>query len=99
MPGGTASQLVALEDDGVGPREGDEAVLFGQFRRSQGPDPDESGLGLGLYIVRSIVSRHAGRVRLVRTDEGMTRAVVELPLGGNEEECEGESDESPGGRR
>ncbi|WP_405235111.1 HAMP domain-containing sensor histidine kinase [Lentisalinibacter orientalis] len=89
---------VWVEDDGPGPREGDEAVLFGQFRRSHGPDPDESGLGLGLYIVRSIVARHAGRVRLVRTEEGMTRAVVELPLGGNEGECEGESDESPGGR-
>ena len=40
---------------------------------------NESGLGLGLFIVRSIVERHGGTVRLERTAQGSTRATVELP--------------------
>src|SRR5690606_6935691 len=68
-----------VEDEGPGPGEGDSRVLFERFHRSGGEDPDESGLGLGLYIVRSIVERHGGRVTLERTADARTRAQVELP--------------------
>ncbi|HEX7719096.1 MAG TPA: PAS domain-containing sensor histidine kinase, partial [Woeseiaceae bacterium] len=68
-----------VEDEGPGPRDPEDATLFEQFRRSGGEDPDESGLGLGLFIVRSIVERHGGRVTLFRTPESRTRAQVELP--------------------
>jgi signal transduction histidine kinase len=68
-----------IEDEGVGPADPDDATLFEQFRRSGGEDPQESGLGLGLFIVRSIVERHGGRVSLARTVEERTRALVELP--------------------
>ena len=39
----------------------------------------ESGLGLGLFIVRSVVERHGGSVSLTRTDTNRTRAEVVLP--------------------
>lgn len=68
-----------VEDEGPGPRDPEDAILFEQFRRSGGEDPEESGLGLGLFIVRSIVERHGGRVSLFRTPESRTRAQVELP--------------------
>ena len=69
-----------VEDAGVGPSNPDDAALFAQFRRAGGEkDPDESGLGLGLYIVRSIIERHGGSVRLLRTPEARTRAEVRLP--------------------
>jgi len=69
-----------VEDEGAGPVDGDHSGLFERFRRSGGEkDPDESGLGLGLHIVRSIVERHGGSVRLVRTPENRTRAEVRLP--------------------
>jgi signal transduction histidine kinase len=68
-----------IEDEGPGPADPDDKALFEQFRRSGGEDPQEGGLGLGLFIVRSIVERHGGRVSLVRTAEGRTRASVELP--------------------
>jgi two-component system OmpR family sensor kinase len=64
----------------VGPSNPDDATLFEQFRRSGGEkDPDEGGLGLGLFIVRSIVERHGGTVKLMRTPENRTRAEVRLP--------------------
>jgi len=70
-----------VEDQGPGPKTDDETVLFRQFIRSGGEDPEESGLGLGLYIVRSIVERHGGRVSLRRAPTTGTRAWVELPVG------------------
>ncbi|HLU07385.1 MAG TPA: ATP-binding protein [Woeseiaceae bacterium] len=68
-----------VEDEGPGPRDPEDATLFEQFRRSGGEDPEESGLGLGLFIVRSIVERHGGHVSLSRTPDSRTRAQVELP--------------------
>jgi signal transduction histidine kinase len=68
-----------VDDEGPGPRDPEDARLFEQFRRSGGEDPEESGLGLGLFIVRSIVERHGGQVSLSRTPESRTRAEVELP--------------------
>jgi len=68
-----------VEDEGPGPADPADGGLFERFHRSGGEDPDESGLGLGLYIVRSIVERHGGSVRLIRTPAGRTRVEVELP--------------------
>jgi signal transduction histidine kinase len=68
-----------VEDEGPGPVDPGDAGLFERFHRSGGEDPQESGLGLGLYIVRSIVERHGGTVRLRRTEQQRTRAEVELP--------------------
>jgi signal transduction histidine kinase len=69
-----------VEDEGVASPGIEDARLFDQFRRSTSEgDRDESGIGLGLFIVRSIVERHGGTVRLERTEQGRTRATVELP--------------------
>jgi signal transduction histidine kinase len=67
-----------VEDEGPGPAIAGDSTLFEQFRRGSDGDPEESGLGLGLFIVRSIVERHGGRVSLLRSGD-RTRAQVELP--------------------
>jgi signal transduction histidine kinase len=76
----TGGLALSVEDEGIASPGIEDARLFEEFRRSSGEgDRDESGIGLGLYIVRSIVERHGGTVRLERTEQGRTRATVELP--------------------
>jgi len=77
---GTGGLTFFVEDEGVASPGIEDARLFDEFHRASGDaDRDESGIGLGLYIVKSIVERHGGTVRLERTEQGRTRATVELP--------------------
>lgn len=69
---------ICVEDDGPGLPDGADERLFDRFVRASGEQPGESGLGLGLWLVRSIVERHGGRVVAMRLDPG-TRFVVTLP--------------------
>jgi signal transduction histidine kinase len=73
---------VWVEDEGPGPPPGDPLALFERFHRGDTAEPDAPGLGLGLWIVRSIVERHGGSVHMERTAEARTRFVVTLPADG-----------------
>ena len=84
--GETRGREVALwvEDEGPGlpPEAGDR--LFERFMRAAGEEPRESGMGLGLFIVKSIVERHGGRVEARdRGGAAGTRVCVILPAGGD----------------
>ncbi len=84
--GETRGAEVALwvEDEGPGlpPEAGDR--LFERFMRAAGEEPRESGMGLGLFIVKSIVERHGGRVEAQdRGGAAGTRMCVILPAGGD----------------
>jgi signal transduction histidine kinase/HAMP domain-containing protein len=72
-----------VEDEGPGlPQEAGDR-LFERFMRSPGQEPPESGVGLGLWIVKSIVERHGGRVEARdRSGAPGTRIWVFLPVGG-----------------
>jgi signal transduction histidine kinase len=82
--GRTEADAVALwvEDEGPGLPKGESpAALFGRFVRSPGEEPAESGLGLGLSIVKSIVERHGGHVAAGDGPGGIgTRIDLWLPL-------------------
>lgn len=69
-----------VEDPGPGLPSGNPDAIFGRFGRGASTEPDAPGLGLGLWIVRSIVERHAGSVRVERTADELTRFVVALPM-------------------
>jgi signal transduction histidine kinase len=71
-----------VEDEGPGLTEGDRSTVFQRFRRSGDVEPDAPGLGLGLWIVRSIAERHGGEAGMERTAQGRTRFFVVLPAGG-----------------
>jgi signal transduction histidine kinase len=68
-----------VEDEGPGVPAGDPAALFERFQRADGSEPDAPGLGLGLWIVRSIIERHSGHVGVERTPQARTRFWFTLP--------------------
>jgi signal transduction histidine kinase len=75
--------LLWVADQGPGLPEGPEdsgRSLFARFVRApeEGEEPEQTGMGLGLWIVQSIVERHGGTVE-ARRERGVTRMVVALP--------------------
>ncbi len=68
-----------VEDEGPGPAAADTEAIFARFRRGAEEEPEPGGLGLGLWIVKSIIDRHAGTIALTRTELGRTRMVMTLP--------------------
>jgi signal transduction histidine kinase len=80
---GTAVSLW-VEDEGPGFSQGEDGggrSLFDRFVRADAgaSEPEQSGMGLGLWIVQSIVERHGGSVEARREGSG-TRMRVTLPL-------------------
>jgi signal transduction histidine kinase len=69
---------VWVEDEG--PTSPAAEGLFAPFRRGAEHEPEPGGLGLGLWIVRSIVERHGGTIGLERTADGRTRFTMVLPM-------------------
>jgi signal transduction histidine kinase len=89
-PAGTAIRVGArlegkfisawVEDAGPGLPEGDAAGIFERFRRGGSQEPEPGGLGLGLWISRSIVERHGGSIIAGRIADGHTRFTLTLPV-------------------
>jgi signal transduction histidine kinase len=76
----TGSQVeLWVEDEGPGVSEGNSGAIFERFQRGLDSEPDAPGLGLGLWIVKSIVERHGGSIRMERTAQQRTRFVLSLP--------------------
>jgi len=75
---------VWVEDEGGGLPAGAAEKLFERFMRAPGDEPEQRGIGLGLWIVKSIVDRHGGRVEAASSLAG-TRMDVFLPRWRNHE--------------
>jgi signal transduction histidine kinase len=76
---GDGTLTLFVEDEGPGWSEDVEPQLFEPFVRSTGDEPESSGVGLGLYIAKSIVERHGGAID-ARSGSGRTRVAVKLPF-------------------
>jgi signal transduction histidine kinase/HAMP domain-containing protein len=74
--GSTAAGSVTLfvADEGPGLPDGEE--VFGRFVRRAGDEPEQSGLGLGLWISKSIVERHGGHIWSDPVPSGTTMCVA-----------------------
>ncbi|HEX4376391.1 MAG TPA: ATP-binding protein [Steroidobacteraceae bacterium] len=70
---------VWVEDEGPGIPEGSSTAIFERFQRGTDFEPDAPGLGLGLWITKSIIERHGGRIRMERTAQQRTRFILSLP--------------------
>lgn len=68
-----------VDDSGPGipPESADR--IFDRFSRGAGEEPATAGLGLGLWIARSIVQRHGGTILPTRSAAGLNRFLVHLP--------------------
>lgn len=75
-----AQSEVWVEDEGPGVHEGASGAIFERFQRGADSEPDAPGLGLGLWIVKSIIERHGGSIRMERTPAQRTRFILTLPL-------------------
>jgi signal transduction histidine kinase len=76
-----SSRIVRLtvDDDGPGIAPGDRERVFERFTRlDEARARRDGGAGLGLAVVRSIVTRHRGRVWVEDAPLGGARFVVEL---------------------
>ena len=75
---------VTVQDQGIGIDPPDLDRVFEQFVQTrQGIDRAEGGLGLGLAIVRSLVTMHEGTVRVFSEGRGRGSSfVVDLPVCG-----------------
>jgi len=71
--------LAWVEDEGPGLPVAESESIFERFYRGPEQEPEPGGLGLGLWIVKSIVDRHGGSITARRTEAGLTRFEVELP--------------------
>jgi len=67
-----------VEDEGSGAPELETGSIFERFSRGAGEEPEPGGLGLGLWIVKSIIERHGGTIAARRTPAGKTRFEVQL---------------------
>ena len=86
-----------VEDQGPGLPPGARASLFERFVRSParpgtsepdaGEEPEQSGMGLGLWIVKSIVERHGGRVEARGAAARGTGGSSGAPAPGDGERC------------
>lgn len=81
-PRGPRQVAVTVQDNGVGLAPGTVADLFEPFVQAPGAASNaEGGLGLGLAIVRKIVSAHGGEVTAESAGLGLgSRFTVVLPL-------------------
>ncbi len=71
-------QLI-VADSGVGIRKEDLGRVFGKFERGSG-QAGQSGAGLGLSLVKSLIELHGGRVDLHSAPKEGTRVTCHIPL-------------------
>ncbi|MFQ5858489.1 MAG: ATP-binding protein [Anaerolineae bacterium] len=74
---------VSVKDNGVGISAEDQAKLFNCFFRAEsGRFTDDNGVGLGLYISRSLIELHGGRIWLESQPGKGSTFYVTFPVAG-----------------
>ncbi|WP_437739289.1 AAA family ATPase [Sorangium sp. So ce1504] len=71
--------LLVVRDEGIGIAEADQGRIFERFERAVSVR-NFGGIGLGLYIARSIVASHGGSIQVQSKPGAGATFVVELPL-------------------
>ncbi len=72
--------LIWVKDQGIGIAATETSHIFKRFHRSATLDPSLNGLGIGLYLVKEIVTRHGGRVWVESAEGQGSTFYMLLPL-------------------
>jgi signal transduction histidine kinase len=73
--------LLSVDDEGPGIPAADRERVFEHFQRLERDRQSAiAGTGIGLSVVKELVSRHGGRCRVTEGGRGGARFIVELPL-------------------
>jgi signal transduction histidine kinase len=78
--GGPDEVEVQVRDNGPGVPEAFRERVFEPFFRLPGHAEREGGVGLGLSLVKQIVERHRGRIRIDSPSDGGGCFVITLPM-------------------
>jgi two-component system sensor histidine kinase KdpD len=78
--------LVSLEDEGPGIEDADQPYIFDKFFRGKHQKPGTSGNGMGLAIVKAIMTAHGGGIEVASRPGHGSIFTFWLPLGGSEED-------------
>jgi signal transduction histidine kinase len=73
--------VLAITDRGIGIPAEQQARIFGRFERAV-PPRNYGGLGLGLWIARSLVEAHGGRIAVESSPGQGSTFTVKLPRAG-----------------
>lgn len=77
---GTAAHFV-ITDSGIGIPQHELPHLFTQFYRASNVDPKRfSGLGVGLYLVYEVITRHGGTVEVESVEGQGSTFTITLPI-------------------
>jgi len=86
---------VFVEDEGPGiPHDERQRVWEPYVRLNRQAESATGGSGIGLSVVRELVSLHGGRTRAEGAPGGGARVIIELPLAHSEEDDAGSSSSS-----
>ncbi len=71
--------ILAVKDNGPGISKENQQTIFNRYERLA-PTDNISGLGIGLYLARSIVTEHGGTISVVSESGSGALFQVELPV-------------------
>ena len=75
--------VISIRDYGVGMSEKEQEKIFSAFYRveeDRARSEGEGGAGLGLYLVRQIITKHEGTVEIASIPGEGTNIIVKLPV-------------------
>jgi signal transduction histidine kinase len=69
---------ISVSDQGIGIPEQKINKIFDKFTRLKNDDKSRS-IGLGLYLVKSLIELHKGKIEIENLKEGGTKFCISLP--------------------